>query len=82
MDLAEENTRMKDYFDIYKILKKQTVNEKNLAEAIQRTFRNRNTIINQDSMLYDASFGTREKMNLLWKIFLKKSVSATHFSAQ
>ena len=72
VDLAEENTRMKDYFDIYKILKKQNVNEKNLAEAIQRTFRNRNTIIDQDNMLFDANFGTREKMNQLWKIFLKK----------
>lgn len=72
VDLAEENTRMKDYFDIYKILKNQTVNEKNLAEAIQRTFRNRNTAINQDCILFDASFGTHEKMNQLWKIFLKK----------
>lgn len=72
VDLADGNTRMKDYFDIYKILTNHTVDENNLAESIQRTFRNRNTVVGQDSMLYDADFGNREKMNQLWKIFLKK----------
>lgn len=72
VDLADENTRMKDYFDIYKILTNHTIDENNLAESIQRTFRNRNTIVGQDSMLYDAEFGNRENMKRLWKIFLKK----------
>ena len=72
VDLADENTRMKDYFDIFKILKNHAIDENNLAEAIQRTFCNRNTVVNQDSVLFEADFGNSEKMNWLWKSFLKK----------
>ena len=72
VDLADNNTRMKDFFDIYKILTNHTINEKNLAEAIQRTFRNRNTIVRSDGMLFDDNFGTSETMNQMWKNFLKK----------
>lgn len=72
VDLAEDNTRMKDFFDIYKILKNHTINEKHLAEAIQRTFRNRNTIVRPNGMLFKDDFGTSETMNQMWKIFLTK----------
>ena len=72
VDLAEENTRMKDFFDIYKILTNHTINEKNLAEAIQRTFRNRNTIVRPDGMLFNDGFGTNETMNRMWNAYLKK----------
>lgn len=72
VDLAEDNTRMKDFFDIYKILKNHTINEKHLAEAIHRTFRNRNTIVRPNGTLFKDDFGTSETMNQMWKIFLKK----------
>lgn len=72
VDLAEKNTRMKDYFDIFKILTNHTIDENNLAEAIQRTFHNRNTIIDQDSVLFEVNFGNSEKMNQQWKTFLQK----------
>lgn len=72
LDLAEDNTRMKDFFDIYKILTSHTVNEKDLAEAIQRTFRNRNTIVRSNGILFNDGFGTNETMNQMWKTFLKK----------
>ena len=72
VDLAEKNTRMKDYFDIFKILTNHTIDENNLAEAIQRTFHNRNTIIDQDSVLFEVNFGNSEKMNQQWKNFLQK----------
>ena len=72
VDLAEENTRMKDFFDIYKILINHTINERNLAKAIQRTFRNRNTIVRPDGMLFDDGFGTNETMNRMWNAYLKK----------
>ena len=43
-----------------------------LAQAIQKTFLNRSTLVNSDSILYDPDFGNSERMNRLWKAFLGK----------
>jgi predicted nucleotidyltransferase component of viral defense system len=78
LDLAEDNTRMKDFFDIYKILTNHTINEKNLAEAIQRTFRNRKTIVRSNGILFSGDFGSNETMNQMWETFLKKIKCSDH----
>ena len=72
VDLAEQNSRMKDFFDVYNILMNYTFDQDILAQAIQKTFLNRNTIVNSDSVLYDSDFGNSERMNRLWKAFLGK----------
>ena len=72
VDLAEQNSRMKDFFDVYNILMNYTFDQDILAQAIQKTFLNRNTIVNFDSILYDSDFGNSERMNRLWKAFLGK----------
>ena len=72
IELADQNSRMKDFFDIYNILINYTFDQDILASAIQKTFKNRNTVVTSDSILFDSDFGNSEKMNRLWKAFLEK----------
>lgn len=43
IDLAEQSSRMKDYYDLYKILEHEKFDIPTLQEAIIRTFENRHT---------------------------------------
>lgn len=72
VDLAGRNTRMKDYFDIYRILKNHPVNESSLSEAIRRTFENRGTIRNPENEVFQEDFATNPTLNKLWTSFLRK----------
>jgi len=72
VDLAGRNTRMKDYFDIYRILKNHPVNENSLSEAIRRTFENRGTIRDPENEVFQDDFATNPTLNKLWTSFLRK----------
>ena len=69
-----ENSRMKDFFDCYQILKHQSnlVDDVALADAIRATFENRNTVIADNLQLFTDAFSNDEFRNSLWKNFLKK----------
>ena len=43
ISLSLGNSRMKDFFDVYQILSKQTLDSATLSEAIKATFANRGT---------------------------------------
>lgn len=72
IDLAGRNTRMKDYFDIYRILKNHPVSEEKLFEAIRRTFENRNTVWDSANEVFNDNFVNNPTLNKLWALFLKK----------
>ena len=72
VELAELNSRMKDYFDVYNILMNHTFDQSCLSQAIQKTFQNRNTIVNSDRIFFAPDFGNNERMNQLWRGFLGK----------
>jgi hypothetical protein len=69
-----ENSRMKDFFDCYQILKFKSdlINEVDLSDAIRATFENRETIIADNLQLFTDAFSSDEFRNSLWKNFLKK----------
>ena len=69
-----ENSRMKDFFDCYQILKHQSdlIDEADLSDAIRATFENRETIIADNLQLFTDAFSSDEFRNSLWKNFLKK----------
>ena len=69
-----ENSRMKDFFDCYQILKHQSnlVDDVALADAIRATFENRDTIIAANLQLFTDAFSIDDSRNSLWKNFLKK----------
>ncbi len=54
VDLADQSSRMKDYYDLYNILSKEKYDVDTLQEAIMRTFENRHTSYDADTMFFGA----------------------------
>jgi hypothetical protein len=72
IEFSEVNSRYKDFYDVYKIIRSQNLNETILQEAIFATFKNRGTEYMEDHSLFRKSFATNENRNMQWKRFLKK----------
>jgi len=71
--LSEINTRMKDFYDVYHLLKNHSVNMVILEEAIRQTFERRGTLAQKDHSLYEDTFHLNEERNARWKAFLRKA---------
>lgn len=52
IDLAEINSRMKDFYDVYRLLAAQRYTKTTLREAIEQTLRWRQTIIQANHPLF------------------------------
>ena len=63
---------MKDFFDVYRILKTGKIDLNTLQEVITATFQNRGTAISTDYSLFEDSFSTDAKLNIMWNSYLKK----------
>ena len=72
VDLADQSSRMKDYYDLYQILNTQELNHDILQKAIAKTFENRHTSYDPDTMFFRDSFKTNPKMETRWRAFIKK----------
>lgn len=72
IDLADQNSRMKDYYDLYQILNTQELDTEVLQEAITKTFENRHTRYDPDTIFFREDFGANQIMGTRWKMFLKK----------
>lgn len=72
IDLADQSSRMKDYYDLYQILNNQELDTEVLQEAIARTFENRHTKYDPDTMFFRNDFGANPIMETRWKAFMKK----------
>lgn len=66
-----DNTRMKDFYDIYHIMNNINFNMDTLYTAIRNTFKHRGTELNNESVVFDVSFYVDDDMIALWKQFLK-----------
>ena len=75
VDLADQSSRMKDYYDLYQILKTRNLDSDVLQEAIARTFENRHTPYDPDTMFFRDDFGTNPQMETRWRAFIKKITS-------
>ena len=80
IDLAEENSRMKDYYDLYTLLSSMKYDQGVLSEAIRSTFRNRHTEYNEDTMFFRPGFPDNKKMQTKWQAFKKKIASVEELS--
>jgi predicted nucleotidyltransferase component of viral defense system len=67
------NSRMKDFYDIWVLSRTFDFKGKILAEAVVKTFENRNTLVTLDAALFDPSFGKDEDRNVQWKGFIRKT---------
>ena len=74
VDLADQSSRMKDYYDLYNILSKKNYDVDTLQEAIMRTFENRHTSYDADTMFFRKDFADNQQMQVRWQAFLRKII--------
>ena len=72
IDLADQSSRMKDYYDLNRILNEEKYSPEILQEAITRTFENRHTAFDADTMFFRSEFADNHLMQTRWKAFLNK----------
>lgn len=80
IDLADQSSRMKDYYDLHRILKEEKYDSEVLQEAIIRTFENRHTTYDENTMFFRKDFGINQQMEVRWKAFMRKITKATDLS--
>lgn len=66
---AEKNTRMKDYYDLFKLCYSPSFDADLVQKSINATFKNRATPV-QTSLVFDKS--TLEQLQKYWSPFLRK----------
>lgn len=76
VDLADQSSRMKDYYDLYNILSKEKYDVDTLQEAIMRTFENRHTSYDADTMFFRKDFADNQQMQVRWQAFLRKIIKS------
>ncbi|MDD3878344.1 MAG: nucleotidyl transferase AbiEii/AbiGii toxin family protein [Bacteroidales bacterium] len=72
IELAELNSRMKDFYDVFTILKKGNYHTDILTTAIKSTFKNRNTNFQENHILFSEHFTADKNRIKMWEAFLKK----------
>lgn len=80
IDLADQSSRMKDYYDLHRILKEEKYDSEVLQEAIICTFENRHTPYDENTMFFRKDFGINQQMEARWKAFMRKITKATDLS--
>ena len=78
IDLADRSSRLKDYYDLYQILSTRKLDTAILQEAISRTFENRHTPYDPETMFFRKEFGTNQIMETRWRAFIKKITSKSN----
>lgn len=72
LDLMEFSSRMKDYYDIYYLATHFEFDSNTLAEAMRKTFVNRNHHFTMEQFNQVIAFGENESMQKKWQAFAKK----------
>lgn len=80
VDLADQSSRMKDYYDLYQILSANQYDEEILRVAIKRTFENRHTEYKEDVMFFRVEYPENAAMQIRWKAFIRKITSRSNLS--
>lgn len=66
------NSRMKDFFDCYQLIKNNHLNDSALQKAILQTFTNRNLLNKPHALLFDSKFCEDKARLQQWKSFLRR----------
>jgi predicted nucleotidyltransferase component of viral defense system len=72
IELSVANSRMKDFYDVYKLLADNEFDNGTLEEAIKATFVNRETSYAENHALFSVDFATNTLRKRSWKAFLNK----------
>lgn len=71
--LSLTNSRMKDFYDVYHLLKSSNLNVEFLKRSINQTFLKRETTFDTDSDLLNDTLYKDEILNQRWSVFLKRN---------
>ncbi len=78
IELSSANSRMKDFYDVFQILKRGNFDSDSLDDAIRATFNNRQTGYQPNHALFNGTIGQSAAFQKAWENFLKKTkVAAT-----
>ena len=66
------NSRMKDFYDVYILLKNNRIDDEILDKAIFCTFERRKTMLKTQPEIFTKDFYLYEQRQTAWKFFLKK----------
>ena len=80
VDLADQSSRMKDYYYLYTILHNENFDSDVLQEAIIRTFENRHTPYDDNTMFFRKEFSENQQMQVRWQAFIKKITKNTELA--
>ncbi len=72
IELSVANSRMKDFYDVYKLLTDNEFDNDTLGEAINATFANRETSYTENHALFSSDFATNALKKRSWTAFLNK----------
>ena len=72
IELSVANSRMKDFYDVYKLLAEKEFDNDTLEEAIKATFENRGTSYTENHALFTSEFATNLQRKRSWTAFLNK----------
>ena len=72
IELSVANSRMKVFYDVYKLLAENEFDNDTLEEAIKATFENRGTSYTENHTLFTAEFATNLQRKRSWTAFLNK----------
>lgn len=77
------NSRMKDFYDVYRIISVHAFNEEDLISALRSTFENRSTSFDLCKAVFSSSFSENEILSDRWDAFCRKMrlVSYPSFSS-
>lgn len=72
ISLAEFNSRMKDFYDIYSLCKNFDFEGEILQKAINETFKRRKTILPENPTVFTNDFANSKEKQLQWSAFKKR----------
>lgn len=66
------NSRMKDFFDLFRIISEHKFDEDVLLQAIKITFENRRTVILADELIFSPIYANDKNLESRWNAYCKK----------
>ena len=76
------NSRMKDFFDLYRIIKAHNFDENSLSNAIQATFENRNTDFSACGIVFSPDFMNDVTLEKKWNAYCNNTPIGNSLSFQ
>jgi hypothetical protein len=71
--LAEANSRMKDFYDLYALCASKAFDGATVYEAVKRTFERRKTVLPPVPTIFTDSFSALPEKKIQWRAFLNRT---------